>query len=456
MISETSLILSVQKLLDVLKVSKSPIILTIIAEIYAISTFDKKTLDVEGCLKYYISKKSPGKQTKSLELIYTMCESNFSINQRYTLATDFYYPLLLHCSSTAIEKFCVQHIKNTLDTFGIEDYTAANILQKIVGFLLIDALFFKLNFDGETCAIADAAFEEKGISGKGFIKKIMTLTLATCKKKITLVEPDIKEMFRLYQCSVYKALVSIISNTQRDPKFYVLLFTRKENEQDVLWKQLINLDKKYNFEQDFDSLPTWKSKFANIRNEVRDKKRKRGIASATVRYVESQQLFNSTLSEDVSKFDFTNTTLRNESEQEENLENKETFCQQEVELESVEINNHECMATICGLIKYIVQNDISPLPKPDEQATELPEWMLAIRKVLMSDSTHVNVKIFLIKIIENTKPIFACYAKWFYEPLIKFIIDGCAGNCINFFTYDLVSEQDYFKKYYSVSSSFIF
>lgn len=425
-------------MLEVLKASRSRVILTITAEIYAAATFDTKFLDFQSYLSEYIGRISLDLQLKSLELVYEMCGSISSPRQCYKLATDYLCPLLLSCNSAALEEFCIGHIKHTLEILNNKGNTPEIWLQKIVGFILVDAMFYKLTVEVDDCAIASAAFPGKTVSGKEMIKEVMKLSLGTFKEDTDDTDAEAKELFRLYQCNCYKALVSVISSTQKDSKFYMFLFTRKENNKDILWKKLIDLEKKYTFEQDFDLLPKWKTRITSIRNEVRDKKRKQGSVSATVRYIESQNLFNSTLAEDVTKFDFTNTTLRSDKEQEECTENDQKFCQYVVELESVEINNHECMPTVCGLISYMVENDISPLPSPDE-VTELPEWMLAIRKVLMTESTHTNIKIFLAKVIENTKQFFAFFAKWFYEPVMKLIVDGCAGISINFFTYDLVS-----------------
>lgn len=56
----------------------------------------------------------------------------------------------------------------------------------------------------------------------------------------------------------------------------------------------------------------------------------------------------------------------------------------------------------------------------------------------MNDTTPLNVRIFLIKVIENTSHAFFRYSKWFLAPVMKFIADKCAGDEMNFFISDLV------------------
>lgn len=57
----------------------------------------------------------------------------------------------------------------------------------------------------------------------------------------------------------------------------------------------------------------------------------------------------------------------------------------------------------------------------------------------MDTKTHRNIKIFLVKIIDNMIDIFTHYSKWFLEPLLQFVIDKCAGDTINYFITDVVS-----------------
>lgn len=66
-------------------------------------------------------------------------------------------------------------------------------------------------------------------------------------------------------------------------------------------------------------------------------------------------------------------------------------------------------------------------------------YILGIRTTLMDPETHVNVKIFLVQIIDNQFDIFTHYSKSFIEPLLRFIIDKCAGDTINYFVADVVT-----------------
>lgn len=77
------------------------------------------------------------------------------------------------------------------------------------------------------------------------------------------------DQLRILKCGVYKALASIITNCIKTKDFFDKLFVRKENNEDVLWCSLIDLNVTYSFPVDFDSYPKRRKALINIRNELR-------------------------------------------------------------------------------------------------------------------------------------------------------------------------------------------
>lgn len=103
------------------------------------------------------------------------------------------------------------------------------------------------------------------------------------------------------------------------------MFFREENNEDILWNALIDTSVTYKFAVDFDSYPQRRKVLINIRDELRqqtEQKQSKSIRyklyyeniyylkASYFRYIESQRLFHSSLSEDVTKFDFTNSVVR--------------------------------------------------------------------------------------------------------------------------------------------------
>lgn len=382
------------------------------SEIYATTIYNTRQLNVEDALVFYIKQIDLNSQLNSLESIYKVSlEKNTLMG--YKLTTTVFEYLLQNCNKTTFENFIKKYISEIVNFIKEEKNT--RVIEKIVAYVIIELLFFRIDFlNNETVCNEIVQLTEFNTTQE-LIKFIATKATLTTKQ-------ETNELFRLYQCQAYKALVSVISNTKRDIKQYNLLFVRE-----TTWNCLIDPDKHYTFEPSFENkIPAYKNKFVHIRNEIRAFRKSRGLHTTTIKYTESQSLFTSTLSEDISKFDFTNTTLRTNNKEEQKI------LPQAVTLETIEINNHECMATICGLIEFIVESDISPL-------NITPDWIQGISSILSSKTAHKNAKILLTKIIHNTQHIFKVYAKLFLPAIVKLICEGCFGVELNYFIYDLVT-----------------
>lgn len=418
---QQSITLSLNKLLDALKVSKSRIILEGFVEIYAVTVYDTTNLNVDDAFEFYMKQIDSKSQLKSLEIVYKLSlEKNNMAG--YKQASVIFRCLLQNCNKTTFETFAKKYLSDTLD-FIKED---TRLIEKIVAFIVTEVIFFRIDFLKSVSVSREIEQIAETNTGETLIRFVAKQVTQATKEE----RNDLSELYRLYQCQTYKALVSTISNTQREIKKYNLLFVRE-----AAWNRIIDTEKNYTFQPTFENaIHVYRNKFVSIRNEVRALKRARGLYTASVKYSETQNLFNSTLSEDISKFDFTNTILRIDDEVKK--EETEVVLQQDVALETIEINNHECMATICGLIEFMVENDISPI---DGAASSPPDWMTGILQVLNSKTAHKNAKLLLVKVIHNTDYVFKAYSKWFLPAIVKLICGRCFGAELNYFVYDLVT-----------------
>lgn len=106
----------------------------------------------------------------------------------------------------------------------------------------------------------------------------------------------------------------------------------------------------------------------------------------------------------------------------------------QVDIDADELNSHECMATLCGLFQHLHDENIY-----QSSNSPVPEFITSIRKELEDPNTSRNVKLFLVKAIENKREIFKPYANSLFAPIMKVIVDGITGSNINYFVTDLVS-----------------
>lgn len=424
--------------------SRSRIVLKSVVDIFTKIKYDDKDINIDRALQSYMKTITVDQQYKSICVVYLLCHNdNYSAECKYKIATILLMILLRVCKYDAFEQFYEEYIKDILDNLQLklEVNSDANMLvNKSVNFMLIEALFSRINVSGFTdksCRITHAAFNGQVSTGKELLSECINLARLVRKEKLEFTNVDLKEFYRLYHCNAFNAIVSIFSNTKKSPndiKLYCYIF--HENKDEFLWKNMIDRTNIISVPQDFDMLPIRKKVFVNIRNENVKK------SGTRIRYIESQNLFNSTLSEDICKFDFTNTLIR--KVELDNNDSNETVSESlgNIMIECVDVNNHECMASVCGLIRHLIENGISPLPSNEEDPS-LPKWLEMIQKLMLDSSTPINVKIFFARVIHNMKHIFKHYARYFFEPVAKFIIDKCAGNNINYLVADLVSILTY-------------
>ncbi|CAH1962380.1 unnamed protein product [Acanthoscelides obtectus] len=345
--------------------------------------------------------------------IYTMCrDSSFSFERRYRLAKEVIPPFFGNVSLSVFKRFHIGIIPELIKMLD-----GSNVEQKIITFIIIEVMVTRMTIDERV----DVVIKDCHVTD--VLKKITKYALGVFNEMTN------SEALRLLRCHAYNATASLISNIDALKKieFYEKCFLRQRGSNDILWSGIIDVTKTFNFPVLFDSIPTRRTILVSIRS------RKQEDCPNSLQYIESQRLFNSSLVEDVSNFDFSNALLRSNKEPASETSQR----QKVVTLDAVDINNHECMAVIIGLIQDMYDSGINELPREDDTVV-LPRWMDGIRWTLVNKETHKNVKMFLVKVIDNMIHIFDYYPKWFLLPLMQFIVDECAGSNINYFVADVL------------------
>ncbi|KAJ3073015.1 hypothetical protein HDU98_002395 [Podochytrium sp. JEL0797] len=99
------------------------------------------------------------------------------------------------------------------------------------------------------------------------------------------------------------------------------------------------------------------------------------------------------------------------------------------DLELDEINNNVCMKGIVSVI--------GRMPFSDKDA-EMPPWMKSLNSKMAKPDTHINVRLFLAKIVINLPTVFAPFAKHWWRHVAQLIQDADQfGSGINYFVQDL-------------------
>ncbi|KAL3276778.1 hypothetical protein HHI36_012145 [Cryptolaemus montrouzieri] len=423
------MIIKLSKLFQAMHNTRSPILFEFIIKSYLEFIETEELIKDSVIFRKYLMNIGERLQEESMEILFSLVRnSQYPLVRRNMLGKLILTTVFQNVNIEVFESFYANHIKSIVDELE-EKLSEDNMEAKMVNFLLVEILFARLPI-GEDNEINKrmllAAFgEDRPV--KELLRSFLKYSLGAFRDNIA-VNSKKQDVFRLYRCYSYNALVSIAVNSLHDENFYLKLFTRLENGEDILWKAMMDPSKTYKFEKDFNILPQKKKQLVNIRNKL-NAECQIYSKGETIR---SQRIFNSSLSEDITKYDMSNVRVRTEAIQ---TDNKADLA--EIELDYIDVNDHECMPTICGLINYLGNTNIV-IAKGDEIAEDIPECFKALRYILLHETTPVNVKIFLIKVIENTSHVFIYYSKWFLAPVMKFIVEKCAGDEMNFFITDLI------------------
>ncbi|KAK3728488.1 hypothetical protein QZH41_002349 [Actinostola sp. cb2023] len=330
------------------------------------------------------------------------------------------------------------------------------IISKLCCFKLIEVLYTRLNKNDLNSPQSPI---NKAYCDAVQIKTGKELTMAITKCAHSVKSEDMRgetvllDLRRQLHCYAYNALVALISCTQVEQKFYVgFLFTENTIKGQFLFDNLIDCNRKYEFETVLSAPIARKKQMMSIRTDARSRDREESGSPGyntgrSIRYLSSQYLADSSLSEEVSHFDFstpiqafaaTDVVDAAPSEPENDTQDEEeTFKSIEDTVEMDELNQHECMGKLCALLKHLTSNIAST------DNNKMPAWMKAIHNKFSSYDTHINVKLLIAKVIVNEAKIFEPYAKFWLTPLVEMVLkmfqdEGPMSRGLNYFIVDVL------------------
>lgn len=322
----------------------------------------------------------------------------------------------------------------TETSFGLEGrgwIVEQALVSRAGGYELIECLFSMVDRE----LLESISFSLLGTPGTEIIKHLTKKAFKVRTEIFRTDDETAMEFYRKYQCHAYSALCTIVSNTLDQLKFYEgLLFKENAAKNEYIWQRIINCrdPKLYsNIEQEFPDYPKVKDLMVSIKRSA-----KKSDADY-LKFSHTNNVFLSSLSQEVTRFDFTHAAIRNA----EDVANRDTDKElASVQLENVDINKHELMATLCALINHMFENKITPIPEGSATGSRsTPEWVQSIANSIYSRQEHKNVRIFLCKLVDNCRDIFKHYCSVLMAPLMQFIVDECAGSKLNSFITDLVA-----------------
>lgn len=117
------------------------------------------------------------------------------------------------------------------------------------------------------------------------------------------------EFRRLCACAAFNTNIAILVCVNNLPGFYdAILFSENSARREAIWESLIDCEKTFHFDIEVNFNPSHKRRFVAVRRELK-KDNPKAAAAGTVQYLASHYLNDSSLHEDLSQFDFSNSVV---------------------------------------------------------------------------------------------------------------------------------------------------
>ncbi|CAK6438705.1 unnamed protein product [Pipistrellus nathusii] len=446
-----------KKFLDALELSQSPTLLQLMTEILCREQRHIMEDLFQSTFKKIARKSSFATQSSLLESVYQMFkkENLLSSNTRQAYVDRSLLTLLWHCSLDALSEFICKIVVEAIDVLKSrfiklnESAFDTQITKKMCYYKIFEVMYSRLPKDdvhSKESKINEVFYGFHNTEGNELTKTLLKLCYDAFVENMA-GETQLLERRRLYHCAAYNCAISLICCIFKELKFYQgFLFSEKPEKNLLIFENLIDLNRSYTFPVEVEVPMERKKKYIEIRKEAREAD---NGDSGGPQYISSlSYLANSTLSEEMSQFDFsTGVQSYTYSSQDpkstighfRRQEHKDPTIQDDIlELEMDELNQHECMAAMTAMIKHMQKNQILPKVEEGSVPTLLP-WMKFLHDKLGNPSLSLNIRLFLAKLIINSEEVFRPYAKYWLSPLMQLVVsENNGGEGIHYMVVEIV------------------
>ncbi|KAK1885467.1 DNA-dependent protein kinase catalytic subunit [Dissostichus eleginoides] len=446
----------IRKMLDALELSQSPLLLKLMAGILCRDRKHIMEEPFQTCFQRIAKRSSSERQLQLLCTVYGVIQQGevpmSSVLQ--AMMERVLLPLASHCGTKALSDFFVANVSDII-VLLLSRFTKSNdtefeiqLMKKNGCYKLMELLYSRLPKDevySKESRINQAYCRSDKTEGNEMSKTLIKSCFEAFTENMA-GESQLLKLRRQYHCAAYNCAIAVISCSFNEPKFYHgFLFSEKPEKNQFILENIIDIERTYNFPIEIEVPLERKKKYVMIRSEVSEENREAPV------YLSSQSyMADSSLSEEMSQFDFS-TGVQSFSLSSQNPEGqRRTVAMREteeantsqdamVDLEMDELNQHECMATMTGLIGHMLRNNITPTIEQGNMPNELPPWMKFLHGKLSNPATPLNIRLFISKLIINTEEVFRPYAKHWLGPLLQVVVSGNnGGEGIHFMVVDIV------------------
>ncbi|CAF0848203.1 unnamed protein product, partial [Adineta ricciae] len=493
---------AIRKILSALELSSSFILFELL--IWMLCCEQRHVFEEEILLsisRYVIKLNDHQKQSNLLDYIYSIIFGKnplFRTEHRLNALEKLILKILTSVRKITLIEFYKKYICTlVIDELDVKlDLTSATLtsvlINKVCTYRLIDHMYTILNKDdvfGMSSSIARAFYDHvkkqeearkflnvetplaaikigEHFDGKELTKHVITKargqfvdgkpikSLDMMLAGINTVEKQIKiHLIRALATSSFNCLISLLICTQTEAKLYkAFIFDANPAKDEQVFENLIDPDHKYVFpleleryyKKDKRTLLNILCKKILTASKSNDPSQQQRLAS-TPRYLSSQYLFGSSLTDELAVFDFTSaavnqqhndlnkslsTSLTEQSTTNLSFQQKDydgpaliegsddEIGSEFIDMEMDELNLHPSMVPMVCLLKHMETSGIIPRCDNLSQSVDMPAWMICLYKKFSDPLLAFNIKLFLMRLIIHTHTIFKPYARYWLTPIV--------------------------------------
>lgn len=374
---------------------------------------------------------------------------------RISILRRFLLPMIRESSVQAAEVYFSEHIKE-IDEWCVADYRglarnfeiAQALTTRLCGFELMEIMFVifpEKKLRDKSCSISIALLGKQSIhqakrviccsalflsisgtdSSEELIKALGKRAFNAHSERFSNDDPTVVEYFRKYQCAAYRALCAFTCSTQHNVENYEkFLFEERPDSHRFIWKHLIDTSNEVLYTDltpEVDRMSGVKERFVSIRR-IRDD-------PTPPKYPKLQKVFDSSLSQDVTKTDLSFSMVRTAAAAAQFRYRPAVSIR-----EDNSINDHEVMATLCAVVEHMFESGITLIDDTIE-ASKAPKWIEWICAIIEDDSVHKNIRLFLATLIDNCRHRFRHFALAVTKAILKLLISDAFNRNMDAFVF---------------------
>lgn len=356
-----------------------------------------------------------------LELTELLLDTSVDVVIRKTLLESVFTPLMELQNAEVMKTFFLAEIKSSSKVVMIsklltlianlaEISSPGSFFSAAVAFALVELLF----------RLADPEFVRNEINaaflghsnGKG---REFTMLICKCASKmVTKAYGDVNDMIRFACCEAYNCLLTAVSKTQKQEKFFdQILF------QEALWGNIIDISQEYDLRAEtgqfvkipLSSLSASTLKAQQHTQDVSSRSKHGKLsrdASSALQFFTGSSLSQIVSLESITTQSFAEQHLATTGLLYRNLE---------IELDA--INDHSSMIPLLRVM-ILMKDEFGA----NWDSKSMPSWMQKIFNVVANSLTELNIRLFLVKMVLNVPELFTLYAPMWLEKIIDTVLEA--------------------------------